>query len=167
MAEPHWLHLSAPSQDLSPSLPSLSAWLSFSLFTRNVPSQISFLSASPLAFIWYENWKNVFCWGSWLSPEILGREEIPWFLLVRRCFSLSEKWVLVTQSCPTLYDPMDCSPLGSSIHWIFQVGILEWVAISSPKAISQPRDLTYVSCASCIRRCIFYYLATQDTVVWS
>ena len=32
--------------------------------------------------------------------------------------------------CPTLCDPMDCSPTGSSIHGISQAGILEWVAIS-------------------------------------
>ena len=36
----------------------------------------------------------------------------------------------VTQSCPTLCDPMDCSPPGSSIHGIFQARILEWVVIS-------------------------------------
>ena len=34
------------------------------------------------------------------------------------------------QSCPTLCDPMDCSPPGSSVHWISQARILEWVAIS-------------------------------------
>ena len=38
--------------------------------------------------------------------------------------------VLVTQSCSTLCDSMDCSPLGSSVHGIFQAKILEWVAIS-------------------------------------
>ena len=38
--------------------------------------------------------------------------------------------VLVAQSCPTLCDPMDCSPPGSSVHGIFQARILEWVAIS-------------------------------------
>ena len=32
---------------------------------------------------------------------------------------------LVTQSCPTLCDPMDCSPPGSSVHWILQARILE------------------------------------------
>ena len=37
---------------------------------------------------------------------------------------------LVTQSCPTLCDPMDYSPLGSSVYGIFQPRILEWVAIS-------------------------------------
>ena len=36
----------------------------------------------------------------------------------------------VTQSCPTLCDPMDCSLPGSSVHGIFQARILEWVAIA-------------------------------------
>ena len=36
----------------------------------------------------------------------------------------------VAQLCPTLYDPVDCSPPGSSIHGILQARILEWVAIS-------------------------------------
>ena len=36
----------------------------------------------------------------------------------------------VTQSCPTLSDPMDCSPPGSSVHGIFQAGVLEWGAIA-------------------------------------
>ena len=34
------------------------------------------------------------------------------------------------QSCPTLSDPMDCSPSGSSIHGIFQARVLEWGAIA-------------------------------------
>ena len=34
----------------------------------------------------------------------------------------------VSQSCPTLSDPMDCSPPGSSIHGIFQARVLEWGA---------------------------------------
>ena len=40
--------------------------------------------------------------------------------------SLSE----VTQSFPTLSDPMDCSPSGSSVHGIFQARVLEWGAIA-------------------------------------
>ena len=36
----------------------------------------------------------------------------------------------VAQSCSTLCDPVDCSPLGSSIHGILQARVLEWVAIS-------------------------------------
>ena len=38
----------------------------------------------------------------------------------------------VAQSCPTLSDPMDCSPPGSSIHGIFQARVLEWGAIMPP-----------------------------------
>ena len=48
----------------------------------------------------------------------------------------------VAQSCPTLCDPVDCSPPGSSVHGILQERILEWVAISfsrkSSWAISNP-----------------------------
>ena len=36
----------------------------------------------------------------------------------------------VAQLCLTLRDPMDCSPPGSSVHGIFQAGVLEWVAIA-------------------------------------
>ena len=36
----------------------------------------------------------------------------------------------VTQSCPTLSDPMDCSLPGSSVHGIFQARVLEWGAIA-------------------------------------
>ena len=36
----------------------------------------------------------------------------------------------VTQSCPTLSDPVDCSPPGSSVHGIFQARVLEWGAIA-------------------------------------
>ena len=37
---------------------------------------------------------------------------------------------VVAQSCPTLYNPMNCSPPGSSVHGIFQVRIVQWVANS-------------------------------------
>ena len=36
---------------------------------------------------------------------------------------------MCAQSCPTLCDPMDCSPPGSSVHGVSQARILEWVAI--------------------------------------
>ena len=51
----------------------------------------------------------------------------------------------VAQSCPTLRDPMDCCPPGSSIHGIFQARVLEWVAISLSRRSSQHRDWTQVS----------------------
>ena len=46
--------------------------------------------------------------------------------------------VLSLQSCPTLRDPTDCSPPGSSVHGISQAKILEWVAIFSSRGSSQP-----------------------------
>ena len=49
-------------------------------------------------------------------------------------------YVLVAQSCPTLCDPMDCSPPGSSLRGILQARILEWDAIASSRESSQPRD---------------------------
>ena len=39
-------------------------------------------------------------------------------------------WSEVAQSCPTLWDPMDCSLPGSSVHGIFQARVLEWGAIA-------------------------------------
>ena len=36
----------------------------------------------------------------------------------------------VAQSCPTLHDPMDCSPPGFSVHGIFQARVLEWGSIA-------------------------------------
>ena len=54
--------------------------------------------------------------------------------------------VLVTQSCPALWNPMDYSPLGSSVHGILQARILEWVAISFFRGSFQLRDRTWVSC---------------------
>ena len=44
------------------------------------------------------------------------------------------------QLCPTLCDPMDCSPPGSSVHGILQARILEWVTMPFSKGSSQPRD---------------------------
>ena len=50
----------------------------------------------------------------------------------------------VTQSCPTLCDPTDCSPAGSSVHGILQARTLEWVAVSFSRGSSRPRDQTWV-----------------------
>ena len=54
--------------------------------------------------------------------------------------------VLVAQSCPTLCNPMGCSPPGSSVHGVLQARILEWVAIPFSRRSSQSRDWTWVSC---------------------
>ena len=53
---------------------------------------------------------------------------------------------LVAQPCPTICNPVDCSPQGSSVCEILQARILEWVALSFSRVPSQPRDWTQVSC---------------------
>ena len=74
------------------------------------------------------------------------------------CFyALSESEV--AQSCPTLFDHMDCSLLVSSVHGIFQARILEWVAISFYRKSCPPRDRTQVSCI--VDRC-FTVWATRE-----
>ena len=53
--------------------------------------------------------------------------------------------VLVSQLCPTLWDPMDWSPPGSSVRGILQARILEWAAIPSSRGSSWLGDQTPVS----------------------
>ena len=65
---------------------------------------------------------------------------------------------LLAQSCPTLFEPMDYSPSGSSVHRISQARILEWVAISSS------RDWTQVPC---ITGRFFTIWATLIFSLWS
>ena len=59
----------------------------------------------------------------------------------------SDLWgaVLVTQSCLTLYIPMEYSLPGSSVHGILQARILEWIAIPFSRGSPWPRDWTWVS----------------------
>ena len=70
---------------------------------------------------------------------------------------------LVAQSCPTLCDPMDSSPPGSSVHRILQARILEWVAISFSRGSSWPKDQTQVSYSG---RQILYRWVTWEVDFW-
>ena len=71
---------------------------------------------------------------AWQQPRVLqSRATLPglvsratWMLCYKSC---EKEKVLVAQLCPTLFDPMNCSPPGSSVHGILQARILEWVAI--------------------------------------
>ena len=70
--------------------------------------------------------------------------------------SCSHTVCMVAQLSLAFWDLMDCSPPGSSAHGIFQVRILEWVAISSFRESSQPKDHTYISFVSCVGKRILY-----------
>ena len=77
------------------------------------------------------------------------------------CIPWSE--VLVTQSCLTFCDPMDCCRPDSSVHGILQARILMWVAIPVSRGSSWLRGQTYISCVSCIGRWILYHLNHQGS----
>ena len=64
---------------------------------------------------------------------------------------------LVAHSCLTLWDPLDCSPPGSSVHGILQARILEWVTMPSSRGSLQPRNQTHVSYVSESRRQVLYH----------
>ena len=87
--------------------------------------------------------KDLFKEGSWLPSQ-------------------DEQKVLATQSCPTLCNPMDCSPPGSFVLGILQARILERVAILSCRKSSWPRNLIRVSHASCAGRQVLYHCATGE-----
>ena len=63
-----------------------------------------------------------------------------------------------------IYDPMDCSPRGSSVHGILQARILEWVFMPSSRGSSWPRDRTNISYVSCIvgTGCVLYHWASEE-----
>ena len=58
------------------------------------------------------------------------------------CVCMCAQWL---QSCLTLCDSMDSTPPGSSVHGILQARILDWVAISSFRGSSWPKDRTHIS----------------------
>ena len=72
--------------------------------------------------------------------------------LVRACVHAKS-----LQSYLTLYNPMDCSSPGSSVHGMLQARILKWVAMPSFRGSSRPRDQTHVSYVSCIARQVLYH----------
>ena len=80
--------------------------------------------------VWWEELERhrwPFCWDPFAAVEVFPR-----VICSNQAFCVCS----VAQACLTLCDPMDCSPLGSSIHGIFQARILEWVAISFSRGSS-------------------------------
>ena len=103
-------------------------------------------------------------WGKLqVHPTVTSKHEDIWkvFIAVLKGILISYNWrvavvVLVTQSCVTLCNPMDCSLPGSSVHGILQVRIVEWVTIPFSRGSSWPRDQTQVS-----------YTAGRFFIIWA
>ena len=104
------------------------------------------------------------------------QHQVIYFVILKKYFR-SQQILLCVCVCTRMYvcarmlnhsvisyfvTPMDCSPPGSSVHGIFQVRILEWVAMAFSRGFSPPRDWTHVSCITCIGRQILYHWATWE-----
>ena len=63
--------------------------------------------------------------------------------------------------CPTLWDILDSSLLGSSVHGILQARILEWVAMLSSREPSEPRPMSLMSPA--LAGGFFFFFPTSTT----
>ena len=105
-----------------------------------------------------QDWKQArFCWWKdWKSAY-----QMVWEGKTEFHFRLWKCELKVAQSCPTLSDPVDYSPPGSSVHGILQARILDWVAIPFSRGSSWPRDWTWVSCIAGI---VFIIWATGETL---
>ena len=86
------------------------------------------------------------------------------FMVFGRCYTCSGSGTVCLcihakslQLCPTLCDPMDCGPPGSSVYGIFQARILEWDFMPSSRGSSRPRDGTCLSYVSCIGTQVLYH----------
>ena len=81
-----------------------------------------------------------------VGSPFLGQIPENWESLEALLMEKKWTWKLVSPSCLTLCNPMDCSFPSFSVHEILQARVLEWVAISFSRGSSLPRDWTLVSC---------------------
>ena len=81
--------------------------------------------------VWPHRWQPTRLCRPWDSPGKNTGVGCHFLLQCMKVESESE----VAQSCPTLLDPMDCSPPGSSVHGIFQARVLEWGAIAFSRGL--------------------------------
>ena len=65
-----------------------------------------------------------------MCTEVVHNLEITVEIVYHTVLSAAAAAAKSLQSCPTLSDPTNCSPPGSSVHGIFQAGVLEWGAIA-------------------------------------
>ena len=103
---------------------------------------------------WHDSWNS--------SPDVLRTPipaEVDQAVVTPICIWLRPCYMKVTQSCPTLWDPMDCTVRG-----ILQARIVKWVAFPFSRGSSQPRDWTQVCC---IAGRFFTSWATREVCVTS
>ena len=114
------------------------------------------------------NYLNSFSWYSRLLKfSVICNVQFNFFLLFKFLVSCSHTChvcacMLSCFICVWLFVTLDCSLPGSSVHGIFQARILEWVAMSSSRGSSRPRDWTCVSWVSVIASGFFTHWTTWE-----
>ena len=112
--------------------------------------------------IWPADMFMYFC--SYMFQTNLGQHFKPWrfYVIIQSSgFSLKTTMCLVTQSCPTLCDPLGYKLPGSSAHGIFSQEYWSGLPFSSSRGAFQSRDGIHVSCVSCIASRFLYTLSHQ------
>ena len=127
---PTWLHTCVPTCSLNytPDLDNFLKWVTLKKETQALQPGVN--PAAPSS-----GWPRGHIVPAQLGHHLWGAGSSPG-VSQGSCYCL----LFSIQSCPALCDPMDCSPPGSSVHGISQARILEWVAISSSRGASSPRD---------------------------
>ena len=105
------------------------------------------------AILWLHHLSSFYSRHSTLTCRDLASWNLLWAELKVKVF---------TQSRPTLCDPMDCRPPGSSVHGTLQARILEWVAISFSRGSSRARDQTRLSRTA---DRLFTHWVTRETIM--
>ena len=99
-------------------------------------------------------------WESMIFSQLFFPTEGLTYLLLSQSTNVCT-CVLVAQLCPTLCSPMDCSPLGSSVHRILQARTLEWVVVFLLQGIVWTQGLNLCLLVSCIACRFFTHWATK------
>ena len=109
---------------------------SFSKYSRLQDTEVSQIAARPALF--------------WVRYAKL----VPWRCLNESLKSIAGMLSQSLQLYPTLRNPMDCGPPGSSVHGILQARILEWLAIPSSRSLlnSRIKSVSFVSCPALASR---------------
>ena len=133
---------------------------------RGRPGVVRFMGSQRVGHDWTTELNLIETWIGWLNllkfngikvtSEIsdCGQGEKNWQSMVRQNSRVCDK---LFESCLTLWEPMDCSLPGSSLHGIFQARIPDWVVTPSSKGSCQPSNRTHVSYVSCIARWVLYH----------
>ena len=144
-----WIVISYSRGSSWPRNPTHVSWVSF--IGKQIVYQLGSLyththTHNAILFSHKKEWKKIPFAATWIDLKIIIPSELSQIDKDKyHLISLMGMHAKSLQSCPTLCDPVDYSPPGSSVHGTLQARILTWVAMPSFRGSSQPRDWTHIS----------------------